>query len=334
MIGYRPFASLAGDYLERGFSPLPILSGTKVPGHRGSFLKDWSRYCRNPMSAEEIDRIAFEDPRAGLGLAMGFNDVAGLDVDSTKAYDAVREVFGNLHAPAKTGRKGATAFFCAPGIASRKFLEKPIVGPDGKIIRPPLVEVLACGNQTLIPPTLYPVEGVGFYRWVKGCLLDVKRVSELPLLTQAHLDQLEELLAPLMEPKSEAEPIVLRPASRRIEVGERKRYEGFARKALAAEADRIAATPKGGRNRQCFESTCLVGKWLHHGIVPSSALYAFVDACDRNGLVKENGRHDVMRTIRAGLAASASDRLPVLQDRPRHSRYGTAGKSLSRGASR
>lgn len=318
MIGYKPFASLAKGYRERGFSPLPILCGKKIPGyggpgHPGIPMSDWGRHCETPMTLAEIDRIAFMDPRAGVGLACGCGGLIAVDVDNEKAYAAVREVFAGIHPPSKRGMKGATAFFRGQGIASRKFLEKmdPVTRK-----RPTLVEFLAAGNQTVIPPTMHPDTGKP-YRWVYGSLEEVNSPSELPVLTQAMIDELALALGPFMEVKQIAEPVAVRSATDLADL-ERRRYEGFARKALENEAANLAATHKPGRNRALFRGACLLGKYAMHGIMPARAIAdAFKDACECNGLVKENGLKDVMKTIQAGFNYARNDPLPQLQERLR-----------------
>ncbi len=68
-----------------------------------------------------------------------------------------------------------------------------------------------------------------------------------------------------------------------------------------------------GRNQAAFRLVCRVGRWTHHGILPRDRLTADVlDACERNGLVREDGRRAVLATIASGLAKSAADALPDL----------------------
>jgi hypothetical protein len=58
---------------------------------------------------------------------------------------------------------------------------------------------------------------------------------------------------------------------------------------------------------------CRVGRWSHHGIITPDRLTADVlDACERNGLVRDDGRKAVLATIASGLARSAADTLPEL----------------------
>ena len=75
-----------------------------------------------------------------------------------------------------------------------------------------------------------------------------------------------------------------------------------------------AMQPDSGRNDAAFRLVCRIGRWTHHGIIPRAQLVAAVlDACQRNGLVAEDGRKAVLDTIASGLAQSANDALPALE---------------------
>jgi hypothetical protein len=310
----RAFAALAASYRDRGFSPVPILAGKKQPGYAGRYgeqvpMSNWSRFCDRPMTPQEIGRIRLADPWAGIGLCMGCGDVVAIDVDDPRAYPVTREILGELCAPVKRGAKGGTAFYHGPGLKTRRFTAK-----DGQR----LVEVLAHGTQTVIPGTVHPDTGEP-YRWIKGSLEDVNSAVELPEVTQWHIDQIEYAVGPFMAQKAEVQSVTV-PARDPTSVTdrERKRYEGFALAALRSETDVLAYCAKPGRNRALFRATCLLGKYVTHGVLPTNQLVeSFKSACQQNGLIRDNGLRDVMRTLEKGLAFSAKDPLPMLAERER-----------------
>jgi Bifunctional DNA primase/polymerase, N-terminal len=320
----RPFGDNAQDYASRGFSPLPILAGKKVPGYAGPSgfavpMTNWTSHCDCAMTPGRIEYVARMDPGAGLGLAMGFNDVAAIDVDDADAFPVTREILGPLGGPVKVGRKGGTMFVRAAGIASRKFLKKHFTGPDGKVHRPTLVEILAHGAQTVIPPTVHPDTGQP-YRWIRGDLTGM-RPADLPPLTPDHVAQIEEALAPFMAPKNETASLDIQPRKDAADIGavERRRYEGFAWRALESECANLAAMGKPGRNDAVFRIGCLLGRWVWNGILKASDLESAVkSACERNGLIKDNGINDIRNTLNDGLARAANDSLPVLAERARN----------------
>jgi hypothetical protein len=316
---YSPFATLALKYRNRGFSPIPITAGSKVPGYRGKFLEGWTRYYDEPMTPETIRGIALMDPYAGLGLALGYRDVVGIDVDDLRAYPAMREIMGGLNAPAKRGMKGACAFFRGPGIAPKKFIAKPERDQaTGKIRRPTLVEILGYGNQTVIPPTLHPDLGQP-YRWLRASLEDIQSIDDLPLFRSEWIPQLGEALAPFM-PEIREIPEVREIQPKAIELTEstRKRYQGYADCAFQREVSDLGHIAKGGRMLALRRTVCVLGKWVHHGFLKKGELTsALRKACTDNALIKEHYWGDLMKTIEWALGVSANDPLPELKERTR-----------------
>jgi Bifunctional DNA primase/polymerase, N-terminal len=323
-----PFASKAQDYAERGFSPLPILRGRKVPGyggpgHPGIPMQEWSIHCETPLSPAEIERIARMDPNCGIGLACGYRDLVGVDVDDPRAYPITREILGGLQAPVKRGKKGGTAFYRGPGIKNRKFCAKPEKdAASGEVRRPTLVEILARGSQTVIPGSIHPDTGRP-YEWIRGSLEDVGSPAELPLITQWHLDQIEEALAPFMAPKREAEPAPGTPV-KSITISEimRRRYQGFADRAFKSEIEDLSRMGvNSGRYLALRRAVCLLGKWVHHGFITENELIsALHGACVENRLLSR-GEHTwagLMKPIQYALDISARDPLPELKERPRY----------------
>jgi hypothetical protein len=235
-------------------------------------------------------------------------------------YPAVREVLGGIHPPTKIGRKGATAFFCMKGgvIRSRKFLQKPFENSDGKIVRPMLVEILAYGNQAVIPDTIHPETGKP-YRWRYGRLEEIKHPRDLPLITEQHVLDIAEILKPLMPERDYDAPIeAVKVKAVNLPDFMRRRHAGNAHAAVKTQTARISNSAKPGRNRALFEATCSCGRYVHHGFIKETELVsAFVDASNTNGLVLENGTKDVRNTIADGLHASRNDPLPELLDRRR-----------------
>jgi hypothetical protein len=281
-------------------------------------MTKWQRFCESPMSAAEIERIIREDPECGIGLACGFNGLVAVDIDNGKAYPAVREVLGGIRPPTKIGSKGATGFFYGPDIKAQKLRERAFENDEGKITRPTLVEILALGNETVIPDTIHPDTGKP-YRWVRGSLEDIRHPSELPPITQEHIDRLAELLAPLTPDRPDnapREPVKIKDSDLSALI--RRRYEGSAKAALKVKAADLAATVKPGRNDALFRAACGLGAYVWHGLLEQAVLEReLAAACQANGLIKDNGPKDVLNTIMDGLECARNDPLPKLEDRPR-----------------
>lgn len=96
-----------------------------------------------------------------------------------------------------------------------------------------------------------------------------------------------------------------------------QRQHRYAAALLSRELQAMAAMqPASGRNHAAFRLACRVGRWIHHGVIQRADFERDVlEACERNGLVQEDGRKAVLDTIASGLARSAHDALPELGER-------------------
>lgn len=86
---HRPFREAALPLLAAGYSPIPIVPGTKRPA-----LAGWQRLCEAPLSPREIRRFAQSPIAYGVGVALGFDGLVAIDIDTDDAeiMAAIREV--------------------------------------------------------------------------------------------------------------------------------------------------------------------------------------------------------------------------------------------------
>jgi hypothetical protein len=77
---HRPFSEIASQLLLGGYSPVPILRGTKRPA-----LTGWQRLCLTPLTPREIERFARSPLCYGVGVALGFNGLVAVDCDTDDA---------------------------------------------------------------------------------------------------------------------------------------------------------------------------------------------------------------------------------------------------------
>lgn len=305
-----PFAEYAHYLLARGYSPLPIKPGTKRP-----VLNGWAAHCKTPLTDVDIERIARQG-NYGIALACGYNNLVAIDVDTSDA-DVEEVVYGVLPCEVvKRGKKGFTALFRSNGsLKSKKYR-----GRDGSI----LFEVLADGNQTVIPPTIHPDTGRP-YTWGidPWAALDAEDacpppLEHLPELTQAMLAGLVEALTPWLAEAREPAVHASAPALSEGEgVVDQKRLVAWAQTALRGEAEKVAAARKPGRNTQLYNSACALGRYVHHGLLTEGDLRAaLAAACHTNGLLQEKGEKAAQDTISSALRKSEHDPLPVLENRP------------------
>jgi hypothetical protein len=309
------FALWAASYLARGFSPVPILARGKTPGVNGHFLPQWQQYCTEAANQDQLVSWA-QDEACGLGLCTGYGGLIGVDVDCPKANAAVKAVLGGMGAPVKMGRRGCTALFrdASGEIRSSDFRAAPVIGPDGRRKQETLVQILSAGRQTVLPPTLHPDTGRP-YSWHQGSLENCC-IDDLPIITPGHIAALAAALSPLM-------PVPITPAAQTqaplrsdLATFERRRYEAMARGLLNWVENTLAKRGPGGRSRAARGMAQTFWPFIREGFIGEAEVHAALVAASKlDELVKRNGIKDVLRDIRRGFEAGATDPLPPLENR-------------------
>jgi hypothetical protein len=183
-----PYAKVGAKLVDSGFAAIPCRPGSKVPGGFRSgewfYESEWQRFCNRLPTELETD-IWAKWPGAGICVALGFNDVVAVDIDTTD-HEVIAAVEGVLPpSPVqKVGSKGYTAFYRGADVKDTKF---PINGKNA-------VEILTHGRQTVVPPTIHPDTG-NAYRWL-GDALDQHTPASLPELPADIIERLAEALRP------------------------------------------------------------------------------------------------------------------------------------------
>lgn len=209
------FAEYAWRFIERGISVVPIAPGTKKPGqwsqeHGWRGMGDWTRFSKRLPTELELEHWE-KWPDAGVGVVLG--PVSNLtcldkDYDLPDGHDDQLQQLIPYSPVAKKGEKGWTRFYQYNGERSCSF--------DVNGLR--VLDVLADGRQTVVPPTIHP-SGCS-YVWISEQGLDaLVSVNELPKLPDDFLDQVARLLEPLqtehdkkyqkktLAPKEDSDPI-------------------------------------------------------------------------------------------------------------------------------
>jgi len=302
-----PFRMAALHAVEAGYSPLPLAGKRPI-------LEAWSDYCDAPLSAAQLSKIFRENVKSGIGVACGHRDLVAVDFDTENEaiIKVAREVFPES-VVAKRGMKGRTDLYFTDGatISNRKFY-----GTDKK----PFLEVLSRGSQTVIPGTIHPDTGLP-YQWLTSRTIFDTPPEELTICNADAVEYLEAEFERRGWLYKKVETFKGESFKPRTDLGpildlERRRYEGFALAKIDARVKHLSGMGKGGRNREAFALTCAAGRFVHHGIISREILEAsIIDACNANGLNKENGINDLKATIERGLGYSRNDELPQLADR-------------------
>lgn len=207
------YATIGAKLIERGYCALPAAPGTKVPGvlSLGHWqpMRDWaSRYSARLPTAREIDGWE-RAGSAGVCLIAGraSQGVVAIDADTEEAAAAMRRALP--YTPArKKGQKGETSFYRGgPGLKSKSF-NKPL--GEGRQLR--LLDVIAEGRQTVLPPTIHPDTGKPYY-WSGETALPDLNPDELPELPDDVLELIAEALRPLGYDAAKDRPELKRAAS-------------------------------------------------------------------------------------------------------------------------
>jgi P4 family phage/plasmid primase-like protien len=187
-----PFKTMATQYRDVGFNPVPIKPGSKSPAP--------SQWQTGRKEDDTFNAWLTNYPDHGVGILLGTpleavltggadlreQYLIAIDVDCEEMAEPVRHAL-RVHATqmcAKRGRKGITIF--ARGDAEQKNKKITKREEDGK--RNTLVEILAAGSQTVIPPTVHPDTNKP-YEWVGVDLLHV-RMRDLPEITESVMEEI------------------------------------------------------------------------------------------------------------------------------------------------
>ncbi|MCK1273806.1 bifunctional DNA primase/polymerase [Bradyrhizobium sp. 61] len=171
-----PFTQAGPGLYENGYSPIPIMPNSKLPGtyadESWKAANGWNDYCTTRPRQLQINYWS-KWPNAGVGVACGLGLIC-IDIDFEPAMDALLEMLPHSNVQ-KKGRKGISLFYRGntDAIRSRNFRTPERVG---------LVDLLAEGKQTVLPPSIHPDTGEPYYWWTDDTLLDVRldQLTELP----------------------------------------------------------------------------------------------------------------------------------------------------------
>jgi hypothetical protein len=186
------FEQFAWKFIERGISVVPIAPGSKKPGqwsqeHGWRGMGDWTRFAKRVPTDIELEHW-YAWPDAGIGVVLGeVSNLTCLDKDydiPNGGNDALQAIIP-WSPIAKKGEKGWTRFYQFNGERSCSF---DVGGAR-------VLDVLAEGRQTVIPPTVHP-SGCS-YVWITEESLDsILTTNELPKLPSDFLEQVARVLAP------------------------------------------------------------------------------------------------------------------------------------------
>jgi hypothetical protein len=157
------FEEVALALVAQGFSPIPIMPGSKSPGWRnygGSWdnMPKWNRWCLEQPTEHTVAAWLrmIRDGETSIGVACGRSLVC-VDVDQEYLLDPVLAILPPSQVQ-KKGRKGISLFYrgVTDKIRSRNYRTKERVG---------LLDLLAEGKQTILPPSIHPDTNEPYFWW-------------------------------------------------------------------------------------------------------------------------------------------------------------------------
>jgi hypothetical protein len=184
-----PYAAVGPRLIDNGYSAIPVFPGRKVPGTYNMkewwCTSDWTRFCDRVPTDIEMD-IWKSWPDAGVCAPIDHHlKVVDIDTDDVHLMAAILSAIPDSDVK-KRGRKGFSAFYRgSPAIVSAPF-------SIGKIR---VVDLLAYGRQTVLPPTIHPDTGQP-YHWLGSETLETVSIKDLPVLP----DNIAQLLAAALTP--------------------------------------------------------------------------------------------------------------------------------------
>lgn len=288
------FLTTAQYLLSIGVAPV-LLQGKKpifttftsyLPGAAGSdelqmpLDKRPLRYT--PDLLREWDR---EYPGANVGMLT--DNRPCIDVDMWEIWPAIADLVP-VTPHIKYGAKGRTFVYSVhptdPVRRTRTYVNRF----DQQMI----LEVLAHGRQTVLPPSIHPETGRA-YEWVGmpewGYMVGVPLGPDAPPpLSQATVDAIERRLEELGVTKKKVE--TGQELVRQLRDDERHRYEAFLAPKLKEKLASVREAAKGTRRDALNGAAFSLAPWVREGFIDENWLEAELrKACELNGFISEDG---------------------------------------------
>ena len=204
-----PYARVGAKLVERGYSAIPIMPGSKRPGQmRGGEwfgMSNWHEiYSKRLPSGFEIQDWSASQAGVGVLAGPGSQHLIGIDIDTDdpEINEAIRSILPSATPVRKKGEKGETLIYRCPGFVV-------VSGKSSFPIKSQRVcDIIGPGRQMLLPPTIHPKTREPYY-WTGTEALEDVDPEDLPMLPVDIADLIAEVLKPLgYEPEPEHKPLV------------------------------------------------------------------------------------------------------------------------------
>lgn len=287
--------SAALEYAKHGWYVVPLRARGKEPR-----VLDWVNEAS--CDPEQIRAWWRRWPDSNIGIACGRNtglDVLDIDGDEGAATLAALEAeHGPIPATFEVStRNGRHLYFWANEDVRNSVKNLEIFGPG--------VDTRAQGGQVVAPPSIHPEGHV--YAWRPG---HSPRELEAPTswppwVIQRFVAYQEERRA-RPEPRHTVDPVA-------------DGAQRYARAALEREVADLAEVGQGGRNDALNRASFNLGQLVGAGALDEYEVWdRLLEACERNGLLEDDGRRQCEKTIRSGVQGGRQQ--PRAIPEPRYAR--------------
>jgi hypothetical protein len=267
----RGMLAAALDYAARRLPVFPCVARGKSPATHNGFHDATT----NPETIRRFWRIADRNIGIPTGPVSGFRI---LDIDGAAGDESLRAL-ESKHGPLPPTRQAITGSGRHVWFA---YTGPPIQSAAGRIA--PGIDTRGDGGYIIAPPSVH--ENGRAYEWAATSVDDLAVAPEwLIALTRKPFIS-ERALASIKAPR------------RVVSSG------AYGQAALDREFAALAAAAPGGRNHALNRTAFRLFQLVAGGeLGRDQVVQRLLDACDRNGLTKEDGERSVTATIRSGAAA-------------------------------
>lgn len=264
-----------------GFNVIPLERRGKKP------VQPWMAYQQTRASATEVLQWQkdYRDLNVGIVCGPTSDNRVALDLDNEHARGEVERQYGPLPiTPTVRTARGQHLYLIDRSERLRNFVGK-IEG----------VDLRGMGGYCVGPGSIHPSGAV--YRWERGLSPDEVPFADVP----PWLYELAEFREP--ERRSELEPVrSLLP--RALAHWVHPRVARYALKALENAIFEVEYAPKGRRNIQLNTAAFSMGQLVAVDVLDRGQVeQELFLACERNGLLLDDGERSVCDTIRSGITS-------------------------------
>ncbi|HVQ43826.1 MAG TPA: AAA family ATPase [Candidatus Saccharimonadia bacterium] len=264
---------------------------------------------RRPLRYSGVLLAAWDAEYPGANVGMLTRDRPCIDVDDVRVWDAIRDIVP-VTPHIKRGARGFTLVYSVhptdPVLRTRTFIDR--------FSKTMLVEVLAEGRQTVLPPSIHPdgmqYEWVGMPEW--GFMCPTPLDARLPpALSQAVVNAIESKLADLGLTKHRVERG--KGLATRLPDGERRRYEMYVLPKLREKVAAVREAPAGSRQDALNGAVYALAPWVREAFITEAWLEGEMrSACEVNGYIRDDGDKAFVRQLDKALDDGWNVELPDL----------------------